>query len=54
MANSTSATTTTSAAAPADELTELGLQFRRVFRSLSRLRGRDPHLAGAELSHAQF
>jgi DNA-binding MarR family transcriptional regulator len=37
-----------------DELTELGDQFRRVFRSLSRLRGRDTHLAGSELSHAQF
>ena len=28
--------------------------FRRVFRSLSRLRGRDTHLGGSELSHAQF
>jgi DNA-binding MarR family transcriptional regulator len=37
-----------------DELTELGSAFRRVFRSLSRLRGRDTHLAGSELSHAQF
>jgi DNA-binding MarR family transcriptional regulator len=36
------------------ELAELGLAFRRVFRSLSRLRGRDTHLAGSELSHAQF
>jgi MarR family transcriptional regulator, organic hydroperoxide resistance regulator len=36
------------------ELTELGLVFRRVFRTLSRLRGRDTHLAGSELSHAQF
>ena len=36
------------------ELTELGAAFRRVFRSLSRLRGRDTHLGGAELSHAQF
>ncbi len=36
------------------ELTELGLAFRRVFRSLSRLRGRDTHLGGSELSHAQF
>jgi DNA-binding MarR family transcriptional regulator len=33
---------------------ELGMAFRRVFRSLSRLRGRDTHLAGGELSHAQF
>jgi DNA-binding MarR family transcriptional regulator len=36
------------------ELTELGVAFRRVFRTLSRLRGRDTHLAGGELSHAQF
>ena len=37
-----------------EELTALGLAFRRVFRTLSRLRGRDTHLGGAELSHAQF
>jgi DNA-binding MarR family transcriptional regulator len=37
-----------------DELTALGNAFRRVFRSLSRLRGRDTHLGGSELSHAQF
>jgi DNA-binding MarR family transcriptional regulator len=37
-----------------DELDELGAAFRRVFRSLNRLRGRDTHLGGAELSHAQF
>jgi DNA-binding MarR family transcriptional regulator len=36
------------------ELVELGLAFRRVFRSFNRLRGRDTHLGGAELSHAQF
>lgn len=36
------------------ELTELGLAFRRVFRSLNRLRGRDTHLGAGELSHAQF
>jgi DNA-binding MarR family transcriptional regulator len=47
-------TETTDTARKPDELTELGLQFRRVFRSLSRLRGRDTHLAGSELSHAQF
>jgi DNA-binding MarR family transcriptional regulator len=35
-------------------LTELGLAFRHVFRAVSRLRGRDTHLAGEELSHAQF
>jgi len=52
MATTTSSTTDT--AERPDELTELGLQFRRVFRTLSRLRGRDTHLAGSELSHAQF
>ena len=36
------------------QLTELGLAFRRVFRSFNRLRGRDTHLDGSELSHAQF
>ncbi|HEY2571837.1 MAG TPA: MarR family transcriptional regulator [Solirubrobacteraceae bacterium] len=36
------------------QLTELGLAFRHVFRTLSRLRGRDTHLQGSELSHAQF
>ncbi len=45
---------TSANAARPDELTELGNAFRRVFRSLSRLRGRDTHLAGSELSHAQF
>jgi MarR family transcriptional regulator, organic hydroperoxide resistance regulator len=38
----------------AEQLSELGLAFRRVFRTLSRLRGRDTHLGGAQLSHAQF
>ncbi len=37
----------------AAELVELGKAFRRVFRGLSRLRGRDTHLAGGDLSHAQ-
>jgi len=36
------------------QLRELGLAFRHVFRTLSRLRGRDTHLGGSELSHAQF
>ena len=36
------------------ELDELGRAFRRVFRTLSRLRGRDTHLGGSEISHAQF
>jgi DNA-binding MarR family transcriptional regulator len=38
----------------AEQLTELGLAFRHVFRTLSRLRGRDTHLGGSQLSHAQF
>ena len=38
----------------AAELTELGLAFRQVFRTLNRLRGRDTHLGGSEISHAQF
>jgi DNA-binding MarR family transcriptional regulator len=41
-------------AARSEELAELGLAFRHVFRTLSRLRGRDTHLGGSELSHAQF
>jgi MarR family transcriptional regulator, organic hydroperoxide resistance regulator len=36
------------------QLTELGMAFRRVFRSFNRLRGRDTHLGAGELSHAQF
>jgi DNA-binding MarR family transcriptional regulator len=35
-------------------MTELGAAFRHVFRAVSRLRGRDTHLGGSELSHAQF
>jgi DNA-binding MarR family transcriptional regulator len=35
-------------------MTELGAAFRKVFRAVSRLRGRDTHLGGSELSHAQF
>ncbi len=61
-----SASSSASASAPASassasaesewtaELDELGRAFRRVFRSLNRLRGRDTHLGGSELSHAQF
>jgi len=41
-------------AAREQRMSELGLAFRRVFRTLNRLRGRDTHLAGSELSHAQF
>ncbi len=37
----------------AAELVELGKAFRRTFRSLSRLRGRDTHLGAGQLSHAQ-
>jgi DNA-binding MarR family transcriptional regulator len=36
------------------QVTELGMAFRRVFRSFSRLRGRDTHLGAGQLSHAQF
>jgi len=36
------------------ELLELKGAFRGVFRTLSRLRGRDTHLGASELSHAQF
>ncbi len=38
----------------ARQLEELGIAFRRVFRSFNRLRGRDTHLGAGELSHAQF
>lgn len=37
-----------------EHLTELGQAFRRAYRSLRRLRGRDTHLLGGEISHAQF
>jgi DNA-binding MarR family transcriptional regulator len=36
------------------ELLDLGKAFRCVFRSLRRLRGRDTHLLGSEVSHAQM
>jgi DNA-binding MarR family transcriptional regulator len=36
------------------QVKDLGAAFRGVFRSLSRLRGRDTHLAAGALSHAQF
>ena len=38
----------------AAELLELGKAFRRTVRSLRRLRGRDTHLIGSEVSHAQM
>lgn len=47
----------TGPAAPSDrerQMQELGTAFRRLFRTLNRLRGRDTHLAGTEISHAQF
>jgi DNA-binding MarR family transcriptional regulator len=40
--------------ARAAALEDLRLSFRGVFRTLSRLRGRDTHLGGSELSNAQF
>lgn len=36
------------------ELRALGLAFRHLFRAVSRMRGRDTHLAAGELSYAQF
>lgn len=36
------------------ELLELGRAFRRVFRGVRRMRGRDTHLIGGEVSHAQM
>jgi len=36
------------------QLADLGMAFRHVFRSLRRLRGRDTHLLGTDMSHAQF
>jgi DNA-binding MarR family transcriptional regulator len=36
-----------------DAITELGVSFRRAFRSLRSLRGRDTH-RGDEVGHAQF
>lgn len=32
----------------------LGAAFKRVARALNRMRGRDTHLGGSELSHAQY
>lgn len=37
-----------------ERLAELGQAFRRAYRSLRRLRGRDTHLLGGEISHAQY
>ncbi len=46
--------TSAALAEEAPELTALGLAFRHLFRAVTRMRGRDTHLAGAEISHAQF
>jgi DNA-binding MarR family transcriptional regulator len=39
---------------PSPELAALGQAFRHLYRAISRMRGRDTHLALGELSHAQF
>lgn len=49
-----SSAATEPAAQPSPELLALGQAFRHLFRALSRMRGRDTHLAAGELSHAQF
>ena len=36
------------------EISELLGAFRQVFRAAARMRGRDTHLPGTELSHAQY
>jgi len=45
---------TAPAASHEQRLRELGLSFRRLFRTINRMRGREAHLPGADLSHAQF
>ena len=45
---------TAAAASHEERLRELGLSFRRLFRTINRLRGREAHLSGRDLSHAQF
>jgi DNA-binding MarR family transcriptional regulator len=47
-------TTTSRAADASPDVTALGLAFRHLFRAVSRMRGRDTHLAGREISYAQF
>ncbi len=48
-------TETNETAAPSPELLSLGIAFRHLFRAVSRMRGRDTHLASTgELGHAQF
>lgn len=43
-----------SQAAGDGELQELARSFKRLLRSVHRLRGRDTHLADGEVTHAQF
>jgi DNA-binding MarR family transcriptional regulator len=52
--SSAAATGERQAAELSPALVDLGVAFRHVFRAVSRLRGRDTHLGGSELSHAQF
>src|SRR5581483_10809597 len=54
MAHTTATSKKASHAAWEAELLDLGKAFRRVFRSLRQLRGRDTHLIGSEVSHAQM
>jgi DNA-binding MarR family transcriptional regulator len=54
MSNATQANGGKLAAQWKPELLELGTVFRRVARALNRMRGRDTHLGGSELSHAQY
>jgi DNA-binding MarR family transcriptional regulator len=53
-ATDTSRKATAPVVTEAPELTALGLAFRHLLRAVTRMRGRDTHLAGAEISHAQF
>jgi DNA-binding MarR family transcriptional regulator len=48
------APTAASGAGPSEPLGELRVAFRHAFRALNRLRGRDTHLGGSELTTAQF
>jgi MarR family transcriptional regulator, organic hydroperoxide resistance regulator len=51
---SVTSTTTVSSERRTASIAELGKAFHRVFAGLRRLRGRDTHLVGTELSHAQL
>jgi DNA-binding MarR family transcriptional regulator len=53
-ATATETGTEIEAALRAEQLGELRKVFRQLFRSISRLRGRDTHLSPGELSHAQY